>query len=444
MPQPTFGGTNFPTFGGLALPNGQGTLSNINLNDGTNWFLQDIVIDYYNRSLGIQQQVTRAKAVYTSDDFLNKVVTLPMKYVETNNALGVALAQLSQAGEQRLSFDGTTYILAKYRGVRSPSTYPKLIRRFAPLWWELQLEFLCREPWFKDISSTTSATTTVAAAPSSPPTTTPLAGGSLAVGTYTLQYTYVWAGGETAPSPATISVGMIEPAGALHVGPSVSRRPVSRGGGVTNIAPMTRMVPGGRTIVRDTQPAASSVTLTSGTQQISVGAVTFPSWATAVKWYFTGSSPTTGFTVSNANGNAFTLNTAGNGTLPPTSTPATTFNVTYAGSVFTEPQWTITIPSSNPNNVASLALSNTTSSETLTIIPPGNILGGRLTTLTIDSSAWTVADQNGNQYDYTGSFPMLYGPAGQVNAMSLAVTSTPSDATGITVATTYANRWEGI
>jgi hypothetical protein len=437
MPQPAFSGSPTTcTFGGLALPNGQGTLSNINLNDVISWFLYDVSIDHSNRSVGIQPQIARAKSVYVSDDFLNKTITLTLRYSEAVNPIGTALAKLSQAGEQQLSFDGSTYILAKYKGFRPP----KLLSKFAPILWELDLEFICREPWFKDIASTTSATTTIVAAPTAVPTATPLAGGALAAGTYTLQYTYVTASGETAPSPATPLTPAFPVANFRDLAMSLRSGSRSTGSalqlGMSNLGARTRISRSYTT--SRVSPSGAGVVLSGANLQISVGAVTFPSWATAVKWYFTGASPTTGFTVQNANGNAFTLNTAGNGTGPPTSTPATSFSITYAGSVFAEPVFSVVVPATN--QISTLVLKNTMAAETLTITFPGNLI--RATTITIDCGAWTITDTAGNSYDYSGSFPNLYGPAGQVNTFTAQLTSTPADAYSVTASATYYPRWE--
>lgn len=103
--------------------------------------------------------------------------------------------------------------------------------------------------------------------PTVAPTGTPAAGGALTAGTYTLEYTWLTKDGfETGPSPVS-----------------------------------------------------GNVVLSGGNLQISVGAVTPPGWVQAVRWYFA-SGPSTGFTVQNSTGAAFTLNTAGNAVGPPAAT----------------------------------------------------------------------------------------------------------------------------
>lgn len=431
------------TFGGLALPNGQGTMPTVSLNDTLTWFLLDVSIDHQNRAIGIQPQVARAKSVYVSDDFLNKTITLTLRYFETYFSLGQGLAQLSQAGEQRLSFDNVTYILAKYRGSRTP----KLIRKFAPFIWEVQLEFICREPWFKDINATNTTPTSLVAAPTSGPTATALVGGALAAGTYTLAYTYVTASGETAASPS-LSV-----APAFPQSDNRTARVSWRGGSRSTGTALQGNMHGQSSRTRSMQglttsrlmPQGNAVVLSGANLQISVGAVTFPIWATGVKWYFM-SGPTTGFTVQNANGNAFTLNTAGNGVAPPAGSGGTaSFNVSYLGNVWTEPVYTLVVPASNPNTVTSLVLTNTMAGEALTVNFPGGLLGGRAWTITIDAANWSVTDQNGTSYDIVGSFPYLYpgtSQSGQVNPFTVQAVGSPANPSGLTLTTTLYPRWE--
>lgn len=286
MPQPVISGAPLTCkFGGLALPNGQGTMTQINLNDGTNWQWQQFLADddYVQYSVG--QLVWRARSTVIGRDRKARVLTLPMRYQEASSspsaALGVQTALLDQAGQQQLTFDNSTYILANYSGLKKRT----MIKKFSPFYWSFDLDFLCPEPYFKDISSTT----------------------------------------------------------------------------------------------------ISNQALTSGS--------------------------------------------------------ATTFNVTYAGSIFGEPVWTLTIPVGNTAPIQSFALSNTMSGETISVTFPGNLAGSTAWTITIDSGKLTVADQNGLQYDFTGSFPLLYPPAGQVNAFSATLTPASGTATSCTIGGSVVNRW---
>jgi hypothetical protein len=63
------------------------------------------------------------------------------------------------------------------------------------------------------------------------------------------------------------------------------------------------------------------------------------------------------------------------------------------------------------------------------------------TVITIDCAAKTATDGAGNFYDTTGSFPMLYGPAGQVNTFTTIVTPASGSSSGLTVAHSHYPRW---
>jgi hypothetical protein len=435
MPQPNF--TSLIWFGNSPLPAGQGLSAWIPLSDYTSWFPQDFNVDGGNRQIGTEQVLYRAKGVYTYDDFDGKVIAVPMSYYEgPGTPLGAAKAQLSQAGEQYLSFDNkVTAALAKLKGFG----VPKLRRKFQPYWWDLTLEFYLKEPWFRDLASTAIAAQTLVAQPQSAPAARPLAGGALAVGTYQLYYTFVTASGETAASPLS-----------------------------------------------------APIALSGGNLQISVDAVILPTYATAVKWYLAAGSPTTGFTVQNANGNAFTLNTAGNSVMPPASTPATQLAIAYAGSVFAEPVFTVTIPAmvalpaagpprpvraqmvrtaiisrrggsraAGARLVASydgpwkasmqagyagttaLSIANTMSGESITVSFPGGLDPLQAWTITVDAGAMTAKDQNGKSYDIAGTaFPMLYPPAGQSNPLTFSIVQAGPPTPLVTLAGSYQNRWE--
>jgi len=385
MPQPTISGAPLTLqFGRLALPNGQGTLSPLNLNDGTTWQWQDFKGDDDFVQHAVGQLAWRAKGAFLGQDAKARTLTLPMRYQEGATTLGAALAQLSQAGAQYISFDGSTAILGKYAGARNRV----MLKRFSPFYWSFDLEFLCPTPWFQDLSSTALTTVNVVNAPTAAPSGAAAAGGALTAGTYKLQYTYVTASGETAPSPAS-----------------------------------------------------SNIVLSGGNLQISVSAVTpLPSFATAVKWYFQ-SGPTTGFTVQNSGG-AFTLNTAGNGTPAPSSTPATAFTVAYAGSVFAEPVWVLTIPSSNTGVITSATLANTMAGESLTVTFPGGLAASTAYVITIDAGAFTAIDGSGVAYDVSGGFPNLHPPAGQSNALTVAAATSSGVPAGLTLGGSWFPRWE--
>jgi len=284
--------TGTPTicqFGNQPLPNGQGALGWINLNDLTNWQLQDFQADasFIKHSTG--RRLWRAKGVFLGQDAAERVITLPMRYHEVVGPLGAALAQLSQAGQQYLSFDGVTGILCKYAAARRRT----LLVKSYPLYWGFDLDFLAPTPWFGDLVATT-------------PTGSPFAlAGSVSPGT------------------------------------------------------------------------------------------------------------------------------------------ATNFTVTYAGSVFTEPVFTLTVPITNTVPIVSLTLENTMSLETLSIVFPGNLAASTAYTITIDCGAFTIVDQNGTSYDPGGTaFPMVYAPAGQANPFTATLVTASGTSTGVTLGASFVNRWE--
>jgi hypothetical protein len=120
---------------------------------------------------------------------------------------------------------------------------------------------------------------------------------------------------------------------------------------------------------------------------------------------------------------------------------ATPFNVTYAGSVFARPVWTLTIPNTSTATIAGFTLSNVTAGQTLSLVFPGNLAASTSWVLTIDSGAFAVRDAGGRPYDVGGSFPNLYGPAGQVNAMSATLTTASGTATNCTISGSVTPRW---
>lgn len=283
MPQPAITGVPLTCkFGSLALPNGQGTMTQVNLNDLTKWFWQDFAGDDDYIQLTPGQLVWRGRGVILGRDRRSRIILLAQRFIEGSAGdFGAAKALLSEAGQQQLTFDNSTAILANLSAVKGEH----VVKRYGALQWDCTLEFLCPEPFFRDIAAT----------------------------------------------------------------------------------------------------SVSPVALNSGS--------------------------------------------------------ATTFSVAYAGSVFAEPTWTLAIPNTSTAPIASFALSNTMSGETLSITFPGNLAASTNWTITIDSSAFQVTDAGGTAYDVGGSFPMLYGPAGQSNSMSATLTPASGTATGCTIAASYTNRW---
>lgn len=285
MPQPAITGVPLTCkFGSLPLPNGQGTMGQVNLNDLTKWFWQDFQGDDDYISLTPAQLAWRGRGTVVGRDRGARVLSLPMRFIEASPGdFGAAKAVLSEAGQQQLTFDSATAILANLQAIKNEV----LVKRFAPLQWDCTLAFLCPEPYFRDTSNTA----------------------------------YM-----------------------------------------------------------------SAVALSSGS--------------------------------------------------------ATNTNVTYLGSVWAEPVWTLAIPNTNAVPIASLRLQNTMSGDDLTVAFPGNLPALTAATVTIDSGALSVVDGNGVGYDVSGvSFPLLYPPAGQVQQIRATLTPASGTATGCTLSCAAANRW---
>lgn len=123
--------------------------------------------------------------------------------------------------------------------------------------------------------------------------------------------------------------------------------------------------------------------------------------------------------------------------------PGTTVTtaIAYAGSVRTFPVYTLNVPVGNGQVITYLTLKNAMSGESLTINFGAGLAAATVYTITIDTQAGTVVDQNGTYYDHVGSFPLLYGPAGQ--SQNLVTTLIAAGATtGVTVGASYNSRWE--
>jgi hypothetical protein len=120
---------------------------------------------------------------------------------------------------------------------------------------------------------------------------------------------------------------------------------------------------------------------------------------------------------------------------------ATNTNVTYAGSIFTEPVFTLHIPVTNPATTASFVLANTMSGDTLTITFPGNLAASTLYDITIDCANMSVTSQLGVAYDVTGTFPLFYPPAGTVQQIRATLTPASGTETGCTLTAVANDRW---
>jgi len=160
MPQPVFAlqsGRAVARFGNLPQPNGQGTLGYVDLNDLVTWHLQDDFMADVVQQLVLGQQMWRGTSSNLGSDFAPLPASLPMEYREAPTSMGAALAPLLLAGEQWLTFDLVTGILARCLGTAGRKT----VIRFGTRRWALSLAFMCRDPFFRDIAATTIAPVTL-------------------------------------------------------------------------------------------------------------------------------------------------------------------------------------------------------------------------------------------------------------------------------------------
>jgi hypothetical protein len=159
MPAPTFAKTaygwdarQYIQFGGLPIPigvNWGGNLSYIDLNDGVSWFIEEKPKFGDAHSVTHVQQPFRNRAVYMGEDYGGRTVTLPYIYEEAVQPLGSAVAKMLGAGEQLLTFDGSTALVVRLLEYRPVEPVRNLI---APISWSGELQFFARDPFYRDIA----------------------------------------------------------------------------------------------------------------------------------------------------------------------------------------------------------------------------------------------------------------------------------------------------
>lgn len=158
-------------FGGRALPNGQGVMSYMNLNDGKQWAVQKLGEsggwDYDNRALQLQPYVYRSRSAYLSDDWGPLSIKVPFVYYEGTDQggsglpIGQQLALIAMAGEQNLTTDNLTALVCKFR--RSQNR--KLLNLFSPWLWSLEIEFTAKQGWWNDLAASSNTAVTVGGNP---------------------------------------------------------------------------------------------------------------------------------------------------------------------------------------------------------------------------------------------------------------------------------------
>ncbi len=157
---PRWGARGIVKFGNAAIPVIGGTLPYIDLNDGVNWFCQDVVIQRDNHELQQAQQAWWSKAAWLGEDFTMAKIAISELYDENGGGAGftAAIAQLLASGEQYLTFDNTTGILCKCKSAGAA----KRTVTASPFLYSTTLEFWAKEPWFKGLTQTTNNGTAVA------------------------------------------------------------------------------------------------------------------------------------------------------------------------------------------------------------------------------------------------------------------------------------------
>lgn len=117
---------------------------------------------------------------------------------------------------------------------------------------------------------------------------------------------------------------------------------------------------------------------------------------------------------------------------------ATNFTITYAGTIWAEPQYAFAVPASS--NLTQIKLQNTASTDPAITISFASALTAAVT-ITIDSKLLQVTDGSGTQYDWSGSFPGLYPITGGNTYTATLTCSSGTPTVPLTV--TYYNRWAG-
>ncbi len=472
MPTPGFapaGQRAIARFGGRGLPVTGALQPFIDLNDLGAWMLQDYDIGDSNRQIGAAQLRWLARGVYLSDDFgaagVGRIVKLVENYYEgtafggSGNPLAQQLGQLSQAGEQYLTFDNKTYLLAKLKGVSGR----KLMVPNPPYWWRLNLEFVCREPWARDFQLSGSLANLLN--PNGGFENGNITGWASGVdsGTMTFAQSSVAHSGTKSASIAANPSGSgfwATPAGTSGI--AASGGATYALGGWINLASVTgtgayfRIMEydSGGVLVKDW--GSTLMTPVTGTQGWTYYASTFTTQsATAflrVVCQLNATGGTAYFddvvlqeTFDNQTGlyaAAFVdqvplAGSAGAGT-------ATAFTITNPGSVWAEPLWQVTIPATNTAAISAITIFNQTTGLGLTVNFSPALAASTAYTFQVDCGALT-ATIGSQPYDWStpgaGSLGMPYLVPG-ANAMTATIATSSGTTTGVVLDSQWTNRWE--
>lgn len=120
---------------------------------------------------------------------------------------------------------------------------------------------------------------------------------------------------------------------------------------------------------------------------------------------------------------------------------STTFGaipITYTGTVWGEPVYTITVGATNAAPITTMTIANSVSGESVTMYFYPTLTATTAWTITVNTQTLKVTDNNGLEYDVTGAFPLLY-PGAQTLTFSATVVS--GSLSNTTVAGTWNNRY---
>jgi len=157
-------------FGGLPVPIFGTVMPFIDLNDMVSWRALSLKVDNGHVQNAASQFAWRAKGVWTAQDFVGRKIHIPCHYYEAGatKAFSLAKSQLTQSGEQYLSFDGVTGLRVRCNSFSefdllegfpekpaTSSTQPSYA-------YTGTLEFLSRNPFAEDMTVQTTGNFAVA------------------------------------------------------------------------------------------------------------------------------------------------------------------------------------------------------------------------------------------------------------------------------------------
>lgn len=139
-------------FGGKPLPLIGTTMTYVDLNDGINWFVENIQVAH-KKVLTSKPLSFAEESIWLAEDSDPRTIIVTTRYDEANGIpFNQAKALLSQAGEQFLTTDTLTGLPCKLLTMGSPEL---ITGGVPPYMFKTQMEFLAASPWQVDIAATT-------------------------------------------------------------------------------------------------------------------------------------------------------------------------------------------------------------------------------------------------------------------------------------------------